>query len=89
MDYDKCANMATVPTPLPQVCDTVTRALELARDVRTLAGSVKDKLFGSESQTSTSSAGTQTPCCVVDFLEAITGALEGAAKRLNEIDNRL
>ena len=76
---------------LVPVYDIVTQALGLANDIGTLTGTISDKLFGSAPQTPTNSVVglTLPPCCVVDFLEVIIVVLEGTAKRLKEIDNRL
>ena len=89
MNYDTSATPNRVIEPLQTVHDTASRALELARDVRTLTGSIKDKMFRSDLQASTPGTVAQAPCCVVDFLEVIIGELAGTAKQLTEIDNRL
>ena len=90
MNYDSMQTQNRAIEPLQTVHDTASRALELARDVRTLTGSIKDKLFRSDLQASTPGTVAQAPCCcVVDFLEVIIGELVGTAERLSEIDNRL
>ena len=95
MNYERCISPdrnvpSNGPEPLVPVYDIVTHALGLANDIGTLTGSIKEKLFGNDPLTPPSGAGIGLPPnCVVDFLEVIIVVLEGTAKRLQEIDNRL